>query len=240
MEVPQTAVPAGVRGATGTYRSASGLAKVVVALIAIVMVLGLADVIIWGSELGTLARYDRGTTPLTDVTRLRDAAGGVLGWTFLLIVPAAILWLIWQHRSHTNLRALGAANLKYSPGWAVGWWFVPFANVVMPYLTMRELWKASDPEAGSVDWMVRRATPILGLWWAARIIMQVLFQIGVFVGGSDLSSSGLRAEGWYFLLGDVVLIAWGVLAVLVVGEIGRRQAAKFDRVSAWAPGFPST
>ena len=40
--------------------------------------------------------------------------------------------------------ALGANNLKYTPKWAVGCFFVPFLNLVMPYQVVREIWKASN------------------------------------------------------------------------------------------------
>jgi len=135
----------------------------------------------------------------------------------------------------TNLRALGAAQLKYTPGWAVAWWFIPIANIVMPYLTMRELYKASDPAAGSVDWATRGGAGLLGMWWAARLITQVLFQIGTAI---DIRSvPALRAEAWFFLLANMSFAGLSVLAILVVRAVDSRQSQKRERMSAWMRSF---
>ena len=42
-----------------------------------------------------------------------------------LLVLAAVAWLVWQHRRQRNLVRLGARQLRFTPRWAVGWWFVP-------------------------------------------------------------------------------------------------------------------
>ena len=61
-------------------------------------------------------------------------------------------------------------GMRYSPGWAVGWWFIPVAWWVMPFRTMRELWLASGPEAGAADWGTHRLTPLIPLWWMFWIL----------------------------------------------------------------------
>jgi hypothetical protein len=56
------------------------------------------------------------------------------------------------------------------PGWAVGWYFVPFANLVKPYQAMREAWQVSRNPANwhEVD------TDYLPAWWGLWIVFNVL------------------------------------------------------------------
>src|SRR6185437_9304082 len=62
----------------------------------------------------------------------------VAGLQLLVLIGGAVAFLMWFYRVHKNLLALRAANLEYSPGWAVGGFFVPFLNLVRPMHVMRE------------------------------------------------------------------------------------------------------
>ena len=57
----------------------------------------------------------------------------------LVSQATVVVWLVWQHHATANLWSRGLPGLRFTPGWVVGWWFVPFANLVLPYLAMREL-----------------------------------------------------------------------------------------------------
>jgi hypothetical protein len=52
---------------------------------------------------------------------------------------AVPLFVIWVHRMQANTFALGVLGLRYTPAWAVGWYFVPIVNLWMPYRVMREI-----------------------------------------------------------------------------------------------------
>lgn len=72
---------------------------------------------------------------------------GLLGLITIPIgVATVIVFLIWLYRSHKNLYALRPTALNFSPGWAVGWWFVPFLAFYKPFQVVREVWWESDPE----------------------------------------------------------------------------------------------
>jgi hypothetical protein len=80
-----------------------------------------------------------------------------------LVLFAALVFLcIWTFRATKNARALGLRT-AISPGWSVAGWLIPFANYVMPYLTVRDLFPAGS--AG------RRQT---GIWWTCEITGVVL------------------------------------------------------------------
>lgn len=79
-----------------------------------------------------------------------------------------IAFLMWCHRVYRNLPALGARRLESTPGWAVGWYFVPIASFFKPFQTMAETWQHSDPaQIGEVR---KTTSPIVVLWWAGFII----------------------------------------------------------------------
>src|SRR5205809_7873998 len=83
------------------------------------------------------------------VTRAQaDARDAFVGATSLLWLVAflatVVVRSIWQHRAQANARALTHDGTEFTPGWAVGWWFIPIANLFKPFQTVRELWKASE------------------------------------------------------------------------------------------------
>jgi len=94
----------------------------------------------------------------------------VIPWAIAMagiVVTTAVLVLNWIHRANYNARQLGAADLDFSPGWAVGWYFVPVAWFWKPYQAMKEIWRASiSPK----DWRLQGGSPLLVWWWALWLV----------------------------------------------------------------------
>src|SRR5262249_54962573 len=149
----------------------------VVWLLVGVAALTLITIIFRFGQLSLLHKLEDGGTVThsqADAADNRLRAASVL--LAMVSIATIVMWCVWQFCAQSNLRPLGAANLRYSPGWAVGWWFIPFAWFVVPFLTVRELWKASDPEGGSVGWQMAKTTPLLGIWWAGWLLGRWLLQ----------------------------------------------------------------
>ena len=150
-------------------------------------------------------------------------------WLFVL---TGIIWLLWQHRAHGNLLAAGVPHLAFTPGWAVGWWFVPFANLVKPFQSVREVWKASS---GDERWESPKTWPVIGWWWGMWV---GALAAGIAVGFAAAVSSGrftrvdwlikLNQLGLVFVLPSVVT---AVLAIAIVRAVNERQAALVQTVA---------
>jgi hypothetical protein len=160
-------------------------------------------------------------------------------WLAFLWLPSLlswvviVLWLIWQHGSTANLWARGYRDLKVRPGWAIGWWFIPFANYVMPLVAMLELDRHSTP-----DGVPRKASPLLGWWWAAWLASSTVPVIGAVTATLsalvdqtrgphdpnvlDLTAAAHAVAPWLLLAGALQAIAAG-LAIAVVRRIDEGQ-----------------
>ena len=56
-----------------------------------------------------------------------------------LSVITGIIFLRWVYFSNFNSGSLGANGMKFTPGWSIGWYFVPFMNFYKPYQAMKEI-----------------------------------------------------------------------------------------------------
>jgi hypothetical protein len=74
----------------------------------------------------------------------------------------------------------------------VGWYFVPFANLIKPYQAMRELWHAS---MGTADVYSEEAPSRIKLWWAFWIIGNIVSNISerIALAADDAESFRLAA-----------------------------------------------
>jgi hypothetical protein len=77
-------------------------------------------------------------------------------------VVAGVLWLRWQHRSSAVLWRRGAYHVTISPGWGVAWWFIPYAQFVMPLIVLFQIDRAART---GVSPPLPRSTGLLWVWW---------------------------------------------------------------------------
>jgi hypothetical protein len=163
--------------------------------------------------------------------RIDDLLQTLAGLAYLVtLVLAAVYFLRWEHRVARNVRALGATGLRYTPGWAVGWWFVPFANLVMPYRVVAELWRATASDGATVRGYVR-------VWWTLWIAGGLIGNVGARLSGSASSRAGIQTGDIIDLVATVLLAVAAVLAIRLVGEVTSRQQAAVHLASPYAdPG----
>lgn len=146
----------------------------------------------------------------------------------------AILFIAWMHRAHSNLPALGASGLRYSPGWAIGGWFVPVLNILRPKQVADEIHSASNPHAPAdmgTSWR-GHAPQVVLVWWVTWLAGGALSWIASTLMASDSSGlGGLRSGLLLDAIANLVLIAAGYFAVRVVKEITDRQERRVVRLS---------
>lgn len=157
----------------------------------------------------------------------------------LVYVGTALAFLVWLHRVHRNLAPLGGRELKYTPGWAVGGFFVPFLNLVRPVQVMREVWHGSDPAGAERDTSsdgpsIRNqlGTPkLVGWWWALFLISAFMGNITMRMGFADNPTlDQLQALSALLVLSDLIEIPSAVIALLLVGQITRWQTERRNLV----------
>ena len=77
---------------------------------------------------------------------------------WVVYIITAIIFLDWVKRVNTNLRALSGEEMRFTPGWSIGWYFVPFMNIYKPYQVMKELWRVVHKQEIQSDFVV-------SCWW---------------------------------------------------------------------------
>ena len=77
-------------------------------------------------------------------------SGGPLGLAVAaLMLATVVLFLTWFYRARKNA-GLSTWRQRWSPGWAIGSWFLPPVLLWFPYQIMADIWRAGRP-AGPRD-----------------------------------------------------------------------------------------
>lgn len=155
-------------------------------------------------------------------------------------IAIIVLSMIWLYRVTANHHTLGR-QLRWSPGWAIGGWFLPPLLFVIPLLMLREAWKASDPgtPAGAPTWVNQRESPLPWLWFLSYSVIPVaLIVLGVSqfqqALESDLSTVAERLIDDFELqiLQGLVGIASAVLWGLLVWSLAKRHMTLTGELAA--------
>lgn len=222
--------PGGTAGiASARFDSQHRRALWVVGLLSVTSIAILLAIISTAHQIGLLSRVHAGGIVTPSEGEASDARQLVttLGYAGLIVVTG-VVWMFWQHRAQSNLRHVGTADLRFTPGWAVGWWFVPAASLWMPYLSIRELLRASEPSV--TDWRRARTGPLPGLWWASWIAASIL--AGIASAYPDDTPGQWLASSWVVAVELIVLLVAGGLAIVLVRRIDGRQMALHRRLAS--------
>jgi hypothetical protein len=144
-----------------------------IALVACMIVLGVVVGLLLAQRgLLTRLRDDAAATRFSDVLESDDQVRVMNGIWAGLFVVTGIIWLVWWAKAH-RAASDGRGDLRYGRGWAIGGWFVPFANLVVPKRVADDLWTASREPRRPRDAGVARSRSVLA-WWATYIAAGVL------------------------------------------------------------------
>src|SRR5215213_4008509 len=140
-------------------------------------------------KIGLLASAQDGDFLTADDASALDTAEAFVGFGSIIVwLACAVLFLMWVHRVHRNVRAIGTAGLREGDGWAVGMWFVPVVNLFRPFQMLNDVDKASGLGAAArlPGWRDRaRGSALLGWWWGSWLAAG-------FLGGGVLRTSLLN------------------------------------------------
>jgi hypothetical protein len=166
------------------FRDLSGLVRWLrIALVAFVLMVLARTASTW-LQIELLSAAQRGGGLAQDIAIANDRRESLVSILYLLVYLAtAVFFLRWTYLVKKNAMAIGASwlELKFSPGWSVGYYFVPFANLVAPYKALKETFQASHPEFRAdkqrLEWA--SAPKLLPFWWGLWLVNGILGQ-GIF------------------------------------------------------------
>jgi hypothetical protein len=159
-------------------------------------------------------------------------------WLIHLVVRVALIiaFLLWLYRAAGNLAALGnpKTRIEYTPGWAVGWFFIPFANLVMPYKAVSEIWVKSEPpvrEGDGFAFSPRPSTSLVLAWWLTWLASNFISRFVSRFFDKAETIEAMQGMTWAAIIADVLFIVAAVLAIFVVKSIDRRQEERSRHVA---------
>jgi hypothetical protein len=153
--------------------------------------------------------------------------GLVMLLQFPLRIAVIVVFLVWLHRAYTNLTALKANYTEYSPGWAVGYWFIPILNIFRPLQVVQEVWRESDPEFDpELNFLSANmgTKPLLLAWWLCFLASNIAIRI---------LDAAVESEAFpvVAVVAGILTAVAAYLAILVVREITARQDLRARKIS---------
>lgn len=167
-------------------------------------------------SIAQIARIGRGEE-LSDLAAMSGLL--VMGGYMAVSLAAAFVTLKWIYRVNLNASIL-APGKSISPGWAVGWFFVPFGNFVMPFRAMRETWQISH-EAG--DWQKSTTPGLLSWWWGLFLLTSILANVSGRLG-ADADAGALMLAEELSLVSSCLAIPLVVVLRAVITRITDAQS----------------
>jgi Domain of unknown function (DUF4328) len=236
IEPPQSRQPAWSRG---LFRSGHTRAVFAMALLGLMAAVNFGNIYSNWLQYQLLDQVKHGKKFSEATLLANDARHATVVMAELIgLVLTAIAFLMWIHRAYSNLPALGARNLETSPGWAVGWYFVPIANLVKPYSTMVEIVRHSNPQGIGINARAT-STAIVGFWWLFYLAQGVIgsFAAMTVKGGIETHSIDAMMNGTEITMaGKILSIVAALIAILVVMRVDKEQDERFKLVSSQEGG----
>jgi hypothetical protein len=203
------------------FRDPRPLSKFVTALL--VMTLLWSLVTIWSSflQLDLLNRVSLGQTIAPEVANANDTRERVFALVRVgLFIFTVVVFARWIYVVARNIRSLGADRLQFTPGWAVGYYFVPIVNLWRPYQAMKEIWKASHEP---VHWQLQKGSFLLVSWWTFWIISCLIGQMAFRTATSAKTASDYIDATTFSIASDVIEIPLCFIALVLVLKLSRVQ-----------------
>jgi hypothetical protein len=158
-----------------------------------------------------------------DQVATNDPIQGILGLLQSgLGIVTGITFLKWIYRAYKNIQGFGAEGLRFSPGWAVGYYFIPILSLIRPVQVMSEIWRASDDPR---NWPRRPGSWVIVSWWTLFLIYTGVTQVSLEIAIQASTNDQWTLAAVLAIAGDLFSIPLSIAALRLVTEVYRRQKA---------------
>jgi uncharacterized protein DUF4328 len=227
MVPPAVTAPMAPVAAPRPFRSARLRAELATTFLLILVALNLLDIVnsavdlaAYGGHLGAIAE----TTHLL-WTAQRNALVAI-SWLLVAFPGSVVMVSLWVHRAYANLEPLGRRGSR-SPALAVGWFFIPVANLWKPYQVVAELWSKT---LGSVP------HGLLGSWWACWLAGIVVGNLQMQVSLRETSDPASHTVPLLLsFASDAIWIGAALLLIRIVRAVTRAEDQATPAPPAAAP-----
>lgn len=162
---------------------------------------------------------------------------GISSFALIIVrVIAVVAFMFWTYRVARNLPALGTPDPDYSPGWAVGFYFIPILNLFRPYQATLEIWIGSSPKPRDWKEQSQVSVPLLSVWWGVWLFSAFIGRVLERMGRGEQSADELLTHN-YLVIAVVLLleIPRDLLSIWVVRAISSAQEERHQRMDASPP-----
>lgn len=146
----------------------------------------------------------------------------------------SLSFMAWTSRMRKNLDMLRVRGLHYEPFWAVWGYFVPFLNLIRPYMVMQEIVQASQPQENPEDptaWQKAPGSLTVFIWWIVHLSSGIAITVWPTLGESVADRE--MTEIWLVYSGPGLVAA--LLMTQIVWQVERWQKARWEVVQALPP-----
>jgi hypothetical protein len=202
------------------------LARIAVAFIGALSVVHLLSVIFQLERLGVLTKIRSQTPGILTAAQASDARIAVTGVAALLfMIPSVVMFLMWLFAAYRNLSLVGSKDADDTPGWAVGYFFIPFLNLYKPYVIVKELsLRSADGNVPVSREEGERGPALVAIWWIAFLFSGIVSEIGVLASAGNKGLDRLEWATQMLVAGNGRRVLAGGLVIAVILSIDRKQA----------------
>jgi hypothetical protein len=226
----------------GPYRDLGLISKLVIGVF-------LTGAFISGGRIYAIMSYNEAFTRFfedlqtaDEVDRWAEIESQLHTASLVTLAASIILWCMWKNMSCknawlfrsarpptrldriTSLQNLQSSAETFTPGWAVGWYFIPFANLWKPYQAMSFIRNEVAEQF--------RGGNLVGLWWLSYVVMNIG---SAFLNRkSDYSDTinAIHHQNQNLVIAHGLTIAATIFAVSVVIVLTRAQKEKARALGA--------
>jgi Domain of unknown function (DUF4328) len=130
----------------------------------------------------------------------------------VLAITTAITFFRWVYLTNKNLRALSGEEMEFTPGWSVGWYFIPIFNLFKPYLGMKEIWKVSHKNP-------HENYSLVNWWWTLMITSKVIARLLLKYAPYGDEATEYTISSTTFVVTDILEVALNIVLLSLITKI---------------------
>jgi hypothetical protein len=138
-----------------------------------------------------------------------------------------ITFLRWIYRANANLRALSSQPMTFTPGWSVGWYFIPIMNLFKPYQSMKEIWNVAHRTSAHDN-----LDPILAWWWFLWIVSNFIGRIAFKLALKAEDAASYTNSALADAFSDGIHIPLNIVAMILIVRITSAYCQNFSEIPA--------